>query len=291
MSQKSPSVGIRSMSLKPQPLVLRSIWTEDEERRSNIEVEQPAAPGLKHLTESLHPNLSGDERQAVAGYMMSLFRRGWQELAAQPQRFRPEVAQLMARIQAAGFSPEALRTLEENIADMSKHPPGRPLPIRRVSGVMAAMRWTVLRCPEPMFVTGDSPVQIVPHVIVNSESEVTLPLSPMRALVCDWGFPRRPIAIREATGPEVLEVNRRTALGAEQYVYFADQPAENAVRDLLDSERRPRLLDVDGCRAVPPKHCRKMERAVRRILRGRKKENSELVERLKALDANGELVG
>ena len=287
--QPGPGQRILRQSIK-SATVVRGIWTEDEEKRSNTEVEQPAAPGLKHLTESLRPSLHIRERQAVAGYMMSLFRRGWQELAAQPQRFHPEVAQLMAMIRAAGFLPEALSTLEERITDLSRHPPGRPLPIRQVSDVMTAMRWTVLRCPDPMFVTGDSPVQIVPHVIIDPECEVTLPLSPTRALICDWGFPRASITIRVATGAEVLEVNRHTASGTEQYVYFADRPAENAVRDLLDSERRPRILDVNGRRVVPPKHRARMERAARRILRGRKKENSELVERLKAMEASSGLV-
>ena len=270
--------------------VLRHIWTEDEEDRSNTEVEQPAASGLKQLTKALHPNLRRHDRQAVAGYMMSLSRRGWQELAAQPQRLRSEVAQLEAMIHTAEFSPEALHALEAEIANLSKHPPGRPLPIRQVSDVMAAMRWTVLSCSDPMFVNGDSPVQIVPHVIVNPKSEVTLPLSPTRALICDWGFPRPLIAIRTATVGEVLEVNRRTALGAEQYIYFADRPAENAVRELLDGGPRPRILDGKGRRAVPRKHRRNMERDARRVLRGRKRENMELVERLRELEAASGLV-
>ena len=221
---------------------------------------------------------------------MALFRRGWQELAAQPQRLRSEVAQLTAMIHIAGFSREALQALEEDIADLSKHPPGRPLPIRQISDVMAAMRWTVLRCPDPMFVNGDSPVQIVPHVIVNSASEVTLPLSPERALICDWGFPRPSIAIRTATHAEVLEVNRRTASGAEQYIYFADQPAEHAVRDLFDARPRQRILDDRGRRAVSRKHRRSMELNARRILRKRKKDNMEFVGRLRELETTSGLV-
>ena len=269
---------------------LRSIWTEDEEDRSNTEVEQPAASGLKQLTKALQPSVRRHERQAVAGCMMSLFRRGWRELAAQPQRLRLEVAQLRDSIHAAEFSPELWHCLEEDIADLSKHPPGRPLPIRQVSEVMTAMRWTVLRCPDSMFVNGDSPVQIVPHVIIDPESEVTLPLSPTRALICDWGFPRPPITIRVATDAEVLEVNRRTASGAEQYVYFADRPTDNAVRELLDGGPRPRILADKGRRAVPRKHRRDMERHARRILRGRKRENMELVERLRELEAASGLV-
>ena len=269
---------------------LRGIWTEDEEDCSNTEVEQPAASGLEQLTETLQPSLRRHARQAVAKYMMSLFRRGWQELAAQPQRLRPEVAQLTAMIQTAGFSPEAVRILEENIVDLSKHPPGRPLPIRQISGVMAAMRWTVLQCPAPMFVNGDSPVQIVPHVIVKPESEVTFPLSPTRALICDWGFPRPSITIRTATAAEVSEVNRRTAVGAECYIYFANRPAENDLHALLDGQPRQRILDDKVRRDVPRKHRRNMELNARRILRGRKKENMELIEQLKELEATSGLV-
>ena len=270
--------------------VLRGIWTEEEEERSNTEVEQPAASGLECLTESLQPSLRRHERKAVAGYMMSLFRRGWQEHAAQPKRLRSEVAQLSAKIHTAGFSPEVLDALNAEITELSKHPPGRPLPIRQVTDVMTAMRWTVLRCPDPMFVNGDSPVQILPHVIIDPESEVTLPLSPTRALISDWGFPRPSITMRTATVGEVLEVNRRTASGAEQYVYFADRPTEKAVRELLDGGPRPRILDDRGRRAVPQKHRRDMERHARRILRGRKRENTEFVERLRELEAASGLV-
>lgn len=265
--------------------VLHGIWTEEEEDRSNTEVEQPAASGLECLTDSLQPSLDRHDRQAVAGYMMSLFRRGWQELTAQRKRLQPEVEQLIAMIRTAGFSSEALRVLEAEIAGLSEHPPGRPLPIRRVTEVMAAMRWAVLRCPDPIFVNSDSPVQIVPHVIIDPESEVTLPLSPMRALVCDWGFPRPPITIRGATDAEVLEVNRRTASGTERYVYFANRPMENAVRKLLDDGPRRRILDDGGRRAVPPKHRRNMERDARQILRGCKRENMELVERFREAEA------
>ena len=270
--------------------VLRQIWTDEQEDRSNSEVEQPAASGLKQLTKALQPSLGRHDRQAVAGYMMSLFRRGWRELAAQPQRLRSEVAQLRAMIHTGGFSSEALYALEADIADLSKHPPGRPLPIRQVSDVMAAMRWTVLLCSDPKFVNSDSPVQMVPHVIVNPESEVTLPISPTRALICDWGFPRQSIAIRTATNREVLEVNCRTALGAEQYIYFADRPAENAVRELLNGKPRPRILDDMGRRAVPRKHRRNMERGARRILRGQKRENMDMIKCLRALEAASELV-
>ena len=270
--------------------VLRRIWTEDEEHRLNSEVEQPAASVLKQLTETLQPSLRRHERQAVARYVMSLFRRGWQELSAQPQRLQSEVARLKAMVRAAGFSPEALHALEANIADLAKHPPGRPLPIHRVGDVLAAMRWTVLRCPDPMFINGDSPVQIVPQVIVNPDSELTLPLSPTRALICDWGVPRTSTAIRTATAAQVLEVNRRTIQGAERHIYFANRPAESELLELLDGGPRPRILDEKGARVVPRKHRRNMELDARRILRGREKENMELIEQLKEFEAGSGLI-
>ena len=279
-----------------QPLasatVLRNIWTEDDEHRSNTEVEQPAASGLKRLTEAFRPTLRSHERQALARYMMSLFRRGWQELAAQPQRLRAEVPRLEAMLHTSGFSSADLHALQDHIEELSSHPPGRPLPIREISDVMEAMRWTVLRCPAPVFVTGDSPVQILPHVLIDPESEVTLPLSPTRALICDWGFPRPSLAIRRATSAEVLEVNRRTALGAEQYIYFAAKPAENALGNLLDGSSCPRILDANRSRVVPGKHRRAMQRQARRILLGRERENENLVKSLRELaEGNALIVG
>ena len=148
----------------------------------------------------------------------------------------------------------------------------------------------MLCCTDPMFVNGDSPVQMVPHGIINPESEVTLPLSPTRALICDWGFPRPPITIRVATDAEVHEVNRRTVSGAEQYVYFADRPTNSVVREFLDSGSRPRILDDNGRRSVPRKHRRDLERHARRFRRERKRKNVELVERLIELEAASRLV-
>ena len=270
--------------------VLRRIWTEDEEDRANTEVEQPAESGLEQLSESLQPSLRSHDRQAVAAYIMSLFRRGWQELVAQRERLHAELARLKAMLPAAGLSPATRQALEDEIAEESERPLGRPLPIRQISDVMAAMRWTVLQFPDPIFLTGDSPVQIAPHVIVNPKSEVTLPLTPRRALVCDWGSPSASIAIRTATRVEALEVNRRTALGAEQFIYFSDRPAESAVRELLEAEPRPRILDDKRRRAVPQKHRRNLERDARRILGDRKKENMDLIERIRRLETTGGLL-
>ena len=155
---------------------------------------------------------------------------------------------------------------------------------------MEAMRWTVLHCPDPVFLTSDSPVQILPHVLINPESEVTLSLSPTRALVCDWGFPRPSLAIRRATSAEVLEVNRRTALGAEEYIYLAAKPAEDALGDLLDGSPCPRILDGNRSRVVPGKHRRAMQSQARQILLGRERENENLVKRLRELEEGNALI-
>ena len=207
--------------------VLHGIWTEDDEGRLNSEVEQPAEAGLEQLVSAEAPELSTRQRQAVARYLCSLFRRGWQEIAAQPQHVQPEVRHMKEMVGASRLSAKAQHAIGEALEDMAKHPPGAPFPIDEVSEVLSAMRWTVLRCADPSFVTGDSPAQIVPHVVVNRECEVTLALSPTRALVCDWGIPQPWTSGRTATAEEVLEVNRRTALGADWFVYFPSRPSED----------------------------------------------------------------
>ena len=269
--------------------VLRHIWTEDEERRLNCEVEQPATSPLHQLTETLQPSLRRRERQTIAKYVMSLFRRGWQELAAQPQRLRPEVVRLKDGIHAAGFSPDILHALQEEVDDLAKHPPGRPLPIQRLSDVLAAMRWTVIRYPDPVFINGDSPVQIVPDGIICPDSEVTLPLSPTRALIFDWGFPRPSVTIQTATAAQIFEVNRRTARKAKHYIYFASRPEENTVLELLNDQAKRQVLGKKGPRRVPRKHRRKMQNEARRILRGDKRRNVELIMQLKMAEADSGL--
>ena len=270
--------------------VLRSIWTEGDEERLNNEVEQPAEAGLAQLVGVEASGLANRERRAVAKYLVSLFRRGWQELAAQPQRVLPEVRRLTAKIDAVSrLSAKAKQATKAALEDQSKCPPGAPFPIDEVSDVLSAMRWTVLQCTSPSFVTGDSPVQIVPHVIVDRACEVILALSPERALVCDWGIPQPWTASRTATAAEILEVNRRTALGAECFVYFPNRPSKNHANELLESRPR-RLIPDDGGRRVPRKHLQTMELGARRIMLDEiPSGNMALIEELEDLEARCQL--
>lgn len=93
--RKEPGPGRR---IYRQPIasatVLRSIWTEEDEERLNREVEQPAEAGLERLVGAAAHRLSDPERRAVARYLASLFRRGWKELAAQPERVLPEATRM-----------------------------------------------------------------------------------------------------------------------------------------------------------------------------------------------------
>ena len=270
--------------------VLHGIWDSEDEDRLNTEIEQPAESGLEQLSEAPVPCLERDQRQAVAKYLMSLFRRGWQELAAQPQRLRPEITRLEALIEAVGFAPAAMEALGANIAELAEHPPGRPFPIETVSDVLAAMRWTVLECRHGSFITGDSPVQITPDAIANRDCEVTMPLSPSRALVCDWGIPQPWTAVRAAAAAEASEVNRRTAHAAENCIYFACSPEEDDVLEVLNGRARTRIHEENGTRGVPRRHRVTMELGRRQIVEGRGEENRELVEQLRELASSSGLV-
>ena len=289
---KEPGPGKRNYR---QPIasatVLRSIWTEEDEERLNHEVEQPAAAGLAKLVGAVAHRLSNPERQAVARYLVSMFRRGWQELASQPERVLPEVTRMTEMIAAApGLSSKAKQAVNAALKEQAECPPGTPFPIDEVSEVLSAMRWTILRCTEPSFVTGDSPVQIVPDVIVERECEVTFALSPTHALVCDWGIPQPWIAIQTATGPEILEVNRRTAIGADWFVYFPSCPMKDNVQRLLERGPRRRICG-GGNRRVPRKHRVTMELGKRRILFDEiPAGNKALVKELVELEARGELM-
>lgn len=272
--------------------VLRSIWTAGDEERLNREVEQPAEAGLEQLVSGVAHRLSGPERRAVARYLVSLFRRGWQELAAQPDRVLPEVSRVTQMIAAAsGLSPKAKQAVNAALKEQAECPPGMPFPIDEVSEVLSAMRWTILRCTVPSFATGDSPVQMVPDVIVDRECEVTLPFSPTCALVCDWGIPQPWTAVRTASASEVLEVNRRTALGANWFIYFPDRPREDDVQGLLRRQPRGRICRGEGGRRVPRKHRVTMELGARRILLEEiPAGNAALVEGLEEMEARGELM-
>ena len=208
--QREPGRRVRRQTVV-SATVLQGVWTEEAEGRLNTEIEQPVESGLAQLSETRAPSLDTVQRQAVARYLMSLFRRGWRELAAQPERLRPEISRLETLIEEAGSVPEAVDVLRANIADLATCPPARPFPIEEVSDVIAAMRWTVLECTNASFFNGDTPVQIVPCAIASQDCELTFPLSPSRALVCDWGIPRPWTALQPVTAVEVAEVNRRTA--------------------------------------------------------------------------------
>ncbi len=270
--------------------VLYGIWSEDDEERLNREVEQPAEAGLAQLVGAEAPELSASQRQAVARYLLSLFRRGWQEIAAQPQRVQPEVRRMVEMVGASRLTAKAQHVIEEELEDVAKHPPGRPFPVDQVSEVLSAMRWTVLRCANPSFVTGDSPAQIVPHVVVDRRCEVTLALSPTRALVCDWGIPQPWTSGRTATAEEILEVNRRTALGADSFVYFASRPSETYVQQLLAQKPQTRISKEGSRRCVPWKHRQTMEVSARRIMRDEMPAgNIALIKQLEELEARYQL--
>ena len=66
-------------------------------------------------------------------------------------------------------------------------------------------------------------------------------------------------------------------------------PAESAVRELLESQPRSRILDDQRRRVVPPKLRRNLERDARRIRRGHPKEDMELVELMRRLETTGGL--
>ena len=112
---------------------------------------------------------------------------------------------------------------------------------------------------------------------------------PDAALVCDWGIPQPWTASRTATAAEILEVNRRTALGADCYVYFPNRPSENGANELLESRPR-RLISHDGGRRVPRKHRQTMELGARRIILDEiPSGNVALIEELEDLEARGQL--
>ena len=270
--------------------VVRSVWTEEVEARLNNEVEQPADAGLAQLADTLEPQLASSERKAVARYLVSLFRRGWQDLAAQPQRVEPEVRRVSRMIDATSdLSMKTKHEIKAALEEQSKCPPIAPLPIDEVSDVLAAMRRTVLRSANPSFATGDSPVQIVPDIVVDRECEISLVLTPTRALVCDWGIPQPWTAARTATDAEIWAVNRRTALGADSFVYFGRRRRVNDVATLLQRRPHRRILgDVDG-RRVPRRHRETMELGARRIIRGRPSENMALIEQLRDLEAQSQM--
>lgn len=271
--------------------VLRSIWTDEDAERLNNEVEKPAEEGLAHLVGANARQLSESKRRAVSRYLVSLYRRGWQELAAQPERVQPAVRYLKQMIDAAShLTNTAKQAIKSALDEQSKRPPGAPFPIDEVNDVLSAMRWTVLQCTSPSFVTGDSPLQIVPHVIVNRTCEVSLALSPTRALVCDWGIPQPWTASRTATAAEILEVNRRTALGANCFVYFPNPPSIDNANELLEGRSR-RLITSQGVRRVPRKHRQTMEINARRIMFDEiPSGNSALIKELEEAEARGQLV-
>ena len=270
--------------------VVRGVWSENDEGRLNTEIEQAAEPGLLQLSHASTPVLEGEQREAVSRYLVSLFRRGWNELTAQPMRLKAAVERLEVLIDAQGFSPVPRHVLETELAELAMHPPGRPFPLPEAAQVLAAMRWTVLDTPHHEFVNTDSPVQIVPPVIVGQDCEVTMTLTPKRALVCDWGIPQPWTETKAASSEEILEVNCRAVRGARDCIYFASRPEEGDVPAMMSIPARRRIHDWGSGRKVPWRHRVTMDLAAKRILAGREKEDNALVERLVDLATRNDLM-
>ena len=261
--------------------VAYGLWSEDIEEKLGC-IESDAGPAFDILTGQPNPVLTPTQREAVAQCCCTFWRRGGAWLAQQPRRLTPEVSTLIENIQSeTGFSQEHKRVLIAEAAHLSEEPPARPFPLDLMVRTVVHMSWTVLCSQGRTFLTGDTPVLITPrNTIIARDTEVILPLSPVRVLVCDWGIHCYSLAIDVAPPRAVREVNRRIARSAVRRIY-SSAPIDTAwIARLRSDHRRPRPLQSGRPIRVPARIRDAYVECVRRFPEVRAHENRCLISRI-----------
>ena len=262
--------------------VARGLWSaKTEEDLSRIE--NGANPAFDILTAEAHPILTTAQRGAIARCISSFWRRNSAWLVQQPGLLATEVARLLAEVRAApDFTPEEKSIVEEEAANFLATPPARPLPLDLMVRTFSHMSWTVLCSRRGFFLTGDSPVIVSPEdVLISPDTELVMSISPVRALVCNWGIQLGQLSTFTASPGDVREVNRRIAQGAVRRIY-SNAPLDPAwVRRLLRDSRPTRTIHPDQPTRIPSFIRDEYAVCVRQFPQLRTAENRQLIDSLR----------
>ena len=259
--------------------VARGLWSATTEEDLS-RIENDANPAFDILSSDAHPTLTTGQRDALARCISSFWRRNRAWLARQPRLLATEAARLLAEIRAApDFTPEEKSIIEEEAANLLETPPARPLPLDFMVRTFSHMSWTILCSRRGFFLTGDSPVIISPDdILISPRTELVMPISPERALVCNWGMHLGQLSTFAASPGAVREVNRRIAHGAVRRIY-SNAPLDPAwVRRLLRDLRPTRTIHPDRSTRIPSFIRKEYAESVRQFPQFRTAETRKLLD-------------
>lgn len=262
--------------------VARGLWSATTEEDLS-RIENDANPAFDVLSSKAHPKLTTTQRDTIARCISSFWRRNRAWLAQQPRLLATEVERLLAEVRAApDFTPEEKSIIEEEAANLLETPPARPLPLDFMVHTFSHMSWTILWSRRGFFLTGDSPVIISPEdIIISRRTELVMPISPDRALVCNWGMHLGQLSTITASPGAVREVNRRIAQGAVRRIYSNAPIDPNWVYRLLRDRRPTRTIHPDQPTRIPGFIQEMYADSVRQFPQLRTAENRQLIDSLR----------
>ena len=213
-----------------------NMYTEEIEQHLANAVEDPAKPAIEKIRE--RKRLTEDERQALANYVIALWKRVPEGRTRVAERM-PEVAaevrsNLHDELTAAAAADPRLVALAESrkeqvnriIATYESDPPpdiwqqslGKDSSARVVDSLLS-MEWRFLYSDREQFVACDNPVFFFAHEgIGRPTSELSIPFSSSVALWASRRSGGKPLYMQAAPAA-VRELNRRSASNATRFLY------------------------------------------------------------------------
>ena len=247
----------RSFKLLPIKNVAqaRSYYFDEDERALNERVESPAHRPLRKLL--ARQDVTKDERRAVAQYLQVLLGRVPKSRAQWRSVLRRELPTMVAKAEeellGSGRVPEQYRDKLTAVIDRWRPEDLEDLPngelreltdrqwvLPEVVEHLYKMPWRILvSSNEDAFLTSDNPFHYFEGLgLAHADAEVSVPLSSTVSLhASHQGQPETTLFI-PAEPQLVKEINRRTASGADRFLFFhrGDRWVERLAR-----VSRPRL--------------------------------------------------
>ena len=229
----------RSFKLLPIKSVAQApgFYFDEDERALNERVEAPAHGPLKKLRDG--EDVTKDERRIVAEYLQVLLSRVPKSRAHRHDLLRRELPTMVAKVEEelweSGQVPEQHRGLVTAVIDDWRTADPADLPdaelrelterqwvLPEVVEHLCKMTWRILVSnSENAFLTSDNPFHYFEGFgLAHADAEVSVPLSSTVSLhASHQGQPETTLFI-PAEPQLVKEINRRTASGADRFLFF-----------------------------------------------------------------------
>lgn len=224
---------------KPKRLPIKAVaqrpdfYTPEAERKLNTVVEIPAQEQLRRLAAG--ERIEYVDRLIVAIYIQVMALRVPSTRNVLSDMVRDGVADFVAELKRnpnevpAGMNEESfhalLDTRQQCISENgpSLEPMREPWIQQELVDMIYTMTWTVIRTDAPnAFLTGDNPVSFTHETgLLHPDGELTFPISSQAALHASW-HGETDLMFVAGSQYVVAEINRRTACGAERFLFAAE---------------------------------------------------------------------